>query len=54
MPGYTKVAEPHEPPRRRKLAQQVLRVATQMDEIAQKEGTQQTNTRTTERAQSGR
>ena len=39
MPGYTKVAEPHEPPRRRNLAQQVLRVATQMDETAQKEGT---------------
>ena len=54
VPGYTKVAEPNEPPRRRNLAQQVMRVATQMDETAQKEGTKKTATRATERKYSGR
>ena len=54
MPGHTKVAEPNEPPRRRNLAQQVMRVATQMDETAQKEGTKKTATGATERKYSGR
>ena len=49
VPGYTRVAEPSGPPRQRNLAQQVMRVATQMDKTAQKEGTRKTDTRTTER-----
>ena len=43
------MAEPSGPPRRRNLAQQVMRVATQMDKTAQKEGTKNMDTRTTER-----